>query len=146
MSACTFFGHRDCPGEIRPKLREVLIDLIENKGVEMFYVGKQGQFDAMVRRTLRELTEAYPQIRYAVVLERIPGKHEGEDFSDTMLPEGIEKVHPRYAIAWRNKWMLDHADYVVTYITRSWGGAAQFAEKARGHGKVVVNIATSYGK
>lgn len=35
MSACTFLGHRDCPDEIKPKLREVLIDLIENEGVEM---------------------------------------------------------------------------------------------------------------
>lgn len=26
MSACTFFGHHDCPSSIKPKLREVLID------------------------------------------------------------------------------------------------------------------------
>lgn len=131
MSACTFFGHRDCPDEIKPKLREVLIDLIENEGVEMFYVGRQGQFDAIVRSTLRQLTEAYPQIRYAVVLERVPGKQEGADYSDTMLPEGVEKVHPHYAISWRNKWMIDHADYAVTYIIRSWGGAVQSLKRAK---------------
>ena len=28
-TACTFFGHRDCPSSIKPKLCEVLIDLIE---------------------------------------------------------------------------------------------------------------------
>ena len=41
MSACTFFGHRDCPSSIKPKLREALIDLIENHTVDMFYVGQQ---------------------------------------------------------------------------------------------------------
>ena len=34
--ACTFFGHRDCPSSIKPRLREVLIDLIENHAVDMF--------------------------------------------------------------------------------------------------------------
>ena len=41
MLGCTFFGHRDCPQTIRPKLRERLIYLITNHGVDMFYVGHQ---------------------------------------------------------------------------------------------------------
>ena len=49
MSACTFFGHHDCPSSIKPKLREVLIDLIENHAVDMFYVGQQGVYDAIVQ-------------------------------------------------------------------------------------------------
>ena len=48
MPGCTFFGHRDCSEIIRPKLREVLIDLIISHGVDMFYVGRQGQFDTYV--------------------------------------------------------------------------------------------------
>ena len=52
MSACTFFGHRDCPSAIKPKLREVLIDLIENHAVDMFFVGQQGAFDGIVRSVL----------------------------------------------------------------------------------------------
>ena len=54
MSACTFFGHRDCPSSIKPILREVLIDLIENHTVDMFYVGQQGAFDGIVRSVLKE--------------------------------------------------------------------------------------------
>lgn len=63
------------------------------------------------------------------------------DYSDTMLPEGIETVHPRFAISWRNKWMIKQSDYVVTYITHAWGGAAQFAEKAAKQNKIVINLA-----
>ena len=105
MSACTFFGHRDCPSSIKPKLREVLIDLIENHAVDMFYVGQQGAFDGIVRSVLKELVSVYPHIRYAVVLERLPPKRDEfdtRDYSDTILPEGIEMVHPRFAISWRN--------------------------------------------
>ena len=141
MSACTFFGHRECPDSVKIKSQEVLIDLITNNDVDMFYVGNQGQFDAIVHGVLRELKDEYPQIDYAVVLAYIPGKQtEYDDYSDTMLPEGIESIHPRYAIAWRNNWMIQRSDYVVTYTTHSWGGAAQFAEKAKRSGKVVINL------
>lgn len=144
MPACTFFGHRECPDTIKVKLREVLIDLIANNDVDMFYVGNQGRFDAIVRGVLRELKKEYPQVNYAVVLAYIPGKRtEYDDYSDTMLPEGIESVHPRYAISWRNNWMLQQSDYVVTYITHSWGGAVQYADKARRQKKIVINISDS---
>ena len=141
MPACTFFGHRDCPDTIKPRLREVLVDLIENHGVDMFYVGNQGRFDAIVRGVLRDLQHEYPQINYAVVLAYMPGKQtEYDDHSDTMLPEGIESVHPRYAISWRNNWMLKQSDYVVTYISRSWGGAAKYYYNAIASGKTIINL------
>lgn len=141
MATCTFFGHRECPETIKSKLREMLIDLITNHNVDMFYVGNQGRFDAIVRGVLRELKKEYPQINYAVVLAYMPGKQtEHNNNSDTMLPEGIESVHPRYAISWRNNWMIQQSNYVVTYITHSWGGAAQYAQKARKKLKIVIDV------
>ena len=109
----------------------------------MFYVGQQGAFDGTVRSVLKELVSVYPHIRYAVVLERLPPKRDEfdtRDYSDTMLPEGIETVHPRFAISWRNKWMIKQSDYVVTYITHSWGGAAQFAEMSERQNRTVINL------
>ena len=141
MGICTFFGHRECPDSIKIKLREVLINIIANHDVDMFFVGNQGRFDAIVRGVLRELKNEYPQINYAVVLAYMPGKQtEYDDYSDTMLPEGIEAVHPRYAISWRNNWMLQQSDYVVTYITHSWGGAAKYAARAKCQGKCIYSL------
>ena len=142
MAVCTFFGHRDCPETIRPRLRAVVVKLIEQHGVDRFYAGQQGAFDAMARSVLRELAKVYHHISYAVVLERLPGPREKVvwDFSDTIFPEGLETVPPRFAISKRNDWMLKQADFVVTYIAHSWGGAAQFAEEARRQGKTVWNL------
>lgn len=141
MPSCTFFGHRDCPDTIRPALRAAITDLIENHGVNLFYVGSQGHFDAMTRSVLRELGRLYPQIEYAVVLAYLPVKHSADDdFSDTMLPEGIETVPKRFAIAWRNKWLVDSSDYVVTYLTHTWGGAAKYAELAQKKGKTIISL------
>ena len=141
MSACTFFGHRECPDSIKAQLRAALIDLVTNHDMDTFYVGIQGRFDAIVRSVLREMKKEYPHINYAVVLAYMPGEHtEYDDYSDTMLPEGIESVHPRYAISWRNNWMLRQSDYVVTYIAHTWGGAAQFAKKAEKQRKTIINL------
>ena len=142
MSACTFFGHRDCPETIKLKLREALVDLITKHGVDTFYVGHQGRFDSYVHSELKRLKREYPQINYAVVLAYMPGKKtEYDDYSDTMLPEGIESVHPHYAISWRNNWMLKQSDYVVTYITHSWGGAARYEKTAKMQKKRIIALA-----
>lgn len=138
MISCTFFGHRDCPDTLKPALKETIEKLIVDHGVDMFYVGHQGQFDALVRSTLRQLRARYPHIDYAVVLAYMPGNQsEYEDFSDTMLPEGIEAVHPRYAISWRNDWMLKQSDFFICYIRHQWGGAAGYVQAAKRRGKQI---------
>ena len=140
MAACTFFGHAECYGLDDQALRLTIEELIIG-GVDTFYVGHQGQFDSIVRSELKSLQHAYPHIRYAVVLAYMPGQPtEYDDYSDTMLPEGIEAVHPRYAISWRNDWMLKQSDYVVTYVTHNWGGAAKYYQKAIKAGKKVINL------
>ena len=78
MSACTFFGHRDCPSSIKPKLREALIDLIENHTVDMFYVGQQGAFDSMVRSVLKELVSLVSsQVKYTFFRQKVHTFKEG---------------------------------------------------------------------
>ena len=143
MSACTFFGHRDCPETILPKLRTTLTMLICQHAVEQFYVGNQGNFDALVRRVLRELQQTYPQIRCTIVLAYLPQQNNTStvpDSFDTLYPEGIENSPKRFAVTWRNRWMLQHADYVVAYITHPTGGAAQFVAKAEKQQKHVIHL------
>ena len=140
---CTFFGHRFVPQKIEPTLRSTLIDLIENHGADLFYVGNHGDFDAMVRRVLRELSARYP-IKYHVVLAYMPEKQDEyrlTDYSDTILPEGVETVIKRFAINYRNKWMIEQSDFVVTYVVHDGGsGAAQFKKLAERKGKTVIEL------
>ena len=75
MICCTFFGHRDCPYTIQPILRSTLIDLIENHGVDLFYVGRQGAFDTIVYRVLQELAEKYTYGSTAQLLRQALSNH-----------------------------------------------------------------------
>ena len=58
IMVCTFFGHRNAPNEIKPILREKIIELIENKNANMFYVGNNGSFDYMAREILNPLQKS----------------------------------------------------------------------------------------
>lgn len=109
----------------------------------MFYVGNQGNFDRMVRSVLKEVTTAYPEVGYAVVLAYMPSAKATavpEDFSDTILPEEIENVPKRYAIPWRNKWMICHSDFVVVYVIRPCGGAAKYYSLSEKMSKEIIHI------
>ena len=137
---CTFFGHRDAPTEIKTLLRQVISELIEKQGVNRFYVGNQGNFDAMARSLLAEFEQTHG-IRYEIVLAYLPRQEDPLcDADHTLLPEGIETVPPRFAIEYRNKWMIDHSDIVVTYVHRSFGGAAKFKKLAEKRNKVLIQI------
>ena len=140
---CTFFGHRRVPKEIEPTLRSTLIDLIENHDVKLFYVGNNGEFDEMVLRQLRDLSKTYP-ITYHVVLAYMPEKQrefDTIDYSETILPDGIENVPKRFAIDYRNRWMIRQSDYVVTYVTNDIGsGAAKYKKLTHKMGIMVIEL------
>ncbi len=142
MSKCTFIGHRDCPASIKPKLRAVLEDLRENYNVTMFFVGKEGNFDALVRETLRELKKTYPQIEYAVVFAYKPRQRDfyAYDVSEILYPEKLKGNNSRSAIPVRNLWMIENVNYVVTYVVRQEGNAAGFAFTAENMGKTVIPL------
>ena len=144
MKVCTFFGHRDCPTSIKPRLRSILIDLIENKHVDTFYVGNQGNFDRLVCSLLQELSLEYTHISYNIVLAYLPNNSDALRFGsylNIIFPEGLETVPLRCAISWRNSWMLERADLVVSYVAYSWGGASKFIDIAKQKGKCIINLA-----
>jgi len=144
METCTFFGHRDTPKEIEPLLHSTLIDLIENHNVHCFLVGNEGNFDRLVRKELKLMKIDYPHIMFSVVLAYMPGEKDNyctEDWDETICPYLFDKLSPRYAIPKRNRWLINNSDYVVTYVKRTIGGAAQYKELAEKKGKTVINLA-----
>ena len=70
MKVC-FFGHSDAPWRIQPKLREVILDLIDNEGADEFYVGNHGNFDRMAIAVLSELSETRAFRFYIVLISTV---------------------------------------------------------------------------
>lgn len=125
---CTFFGHRDTPYSIREKLKLQIIDLIDNMGVDMFYVGNHGNFDRMAIGILKTLKLIYP-IDYRVLVvdftNHEPDQNETEDL------EGIDEMAKILAIEFCSEWMIGQSDFVVAYIAHKWGDAAKCVSLAK---------------
>ena len=116
-------------------------ELIEKNNVNMFYVGNHGNFDRLVLYCLLDLKKEYPDIDYAVVYAYLPHK---EDYllknCNTVFPEELENIFPKGAITKRNMWMIDKADFVITYVCHSFGGTYEFKEISLKKGKRVIEI------
>ena len=142
VKICTFFGHRDCSECVK----EALISTVENliiQGTTRFYVGNHGNFDKYVIDVLRQLKMKYPYIFYQIVLAYMPTDRQSGryDANETLLPEGIEVVPKRFAISYRNRWMLRKADIVVAYVKHRMGSSATYLQEACKAKKTVINIA-----
>ena len=138
---CCLFGHKETPASVAAELGKVIDHLIQERGVDEFLVGNQGAFDRMVHRALREARNRYPHISYRVVLAYLPNTESGiYEYSETFFPEGIGNVPPRFAISWRNKWMVRESDICVCYLAYSWGGAAKSVDYAKKRKKEIINL------
>lgn len=141
MKTCTFIGHKNTLKEIEPILESTLRDLILNKNVAKFYVGTHGSFDYMAQRVLEKFKNQYVWIEYNIVLAYLPQiKEQYKDYSNTVYPDGLEKIPKRYAIIERNKWMIRKCDYLVCYVEHTFSNAYSFKEFAEKKGKMVVNL------
>ena len=138
----TFFGHRDAPDIVSAALKSVLLELIEERGADHFYVGDSGAFDFMVYQVLDQLKIDHPNISCTVVLAYMPRAKwiSIQHISDSILPEEVALAHPKYAICRRNTWMINKSDVVVTYVRRGYGGAARFRKIALNKGKEIIDL------
>lgn len=144
MRTVVCFGHSIVPGNISLLVQKELLRLLEEDPDTEFLVGHQGQFDGIVYHVLKSLECEFSNLQYKVVLAYMPGQKEDYELyppERTYYPEGLELVHPKYAITRRNRWMVEQCDIVLCYITHSWGGAQQFVRQAERKGKKIINVA-----
>lgn len=137
---CTFFGHRDAPGSLRSLLKSTILELIAKRGITLFYVGNNGNFDYMVQNVLEEIAKSGVPIEYYIVLSTPLEKAIGKAQHNTIFPEGLEKALPRYAISKRNDWLIERSDFAITYVRHTFSNAYKLAEKAKRKGLEVINI------
>ena len=117
--------------------------LIVEEKADTFYVGSHGNFDSLVYQVLKELSEKY-NFDYFIVLAYLPTKARDPLINDpahTIIPDGIESVPPRFAILYRNKWMIQRSDFVIAHIKNDIGsGAAKAVGYAVKQNKKVISI------
>lgn len=123
---CTFAGHREIydTDSIKVKLKNEIINLVKNHGVTTFYNGGMGKFDWLCAKCVKELKSDYSFIKSYLILayKNESGTNRYEDFDDMIYPN-LEPVLSKYAIIKQNEWMIDRADFLITYVHKEWSGA-----------------------
>lgn len=139
MKICCFFGHSKFSPtkEIENNIKNILIDLIENKSYDTFYLGGKGLFDYHVAEYLYTLKATHPHIKTYLILAYLNQKLDEFDkrkierlYDETIYPP-IEHVPLRYAISKRNQWIINSSDFCIFYLDHAWGGAFKTYEYAK---------------
>lgn len=150
---CAFFGHRDYSPENFDCLLKMLEKLILYDGVEGFYVGNKGGFDRSVHLALKKMKSKYPYVKMFLVLDTAESPNykvmsmEKSEYEqciknfELIVPEGIENVPKRYAMSYRNNWMIKECDIAVVYYLYSGTNTQKYVDELLRKGKSVVNIA-----
>ena len=140
----TFFGHKDATEtkEISSKLANILRRLIA-EGADTFLLGGYGRFDSFAARTVKNIQKEFPHIRSTLVIPYPDFKFSPDLYSDSVYPP-LENVPRKFAISHRNKWIVNNADVIISYVSHNWGGAAAATRYAKRRKKRVISISDDY--
>lgn len=131
---CFFIGHREASDEIIPVLQEAIERHIVKYGVTEFIVGKYGSFDTLVAKTVIAAKQTHPEITLSLLLPYHPTEKAillPEGFNSTYYPEGMETVPRKAAIVRANRYVVDHADYLIAYVWHPASNARNLLEYAQ---------------
>ena len=140
----TFCGHAQFPysEEYEKNVMAFLEEKVAYRSADM-YLGGYGAFDSFAYRCSRKYKETHPNISLVLVTPYLNGNKlitQRERYDSVLYPE-IEDKPKRFAITYRNMYMVEKADYVVAYVSHDWGGAYATYKYAKRIGKKIFNLA-----
>ena len=143
----TFCGHSDF--QRMPEYEEKMLALLEavvgDKYAEM-YLGGYGDFDEFACYCCRKYKQAHPNVSLVLVTPYIDteyrlSQHGETNKYDLILYPGLESRPLKFAITYRNRYMVEQSDCVIAFVNRTWGGAYSTYKYAKSKGKKILNIA-----
>ena len=143
----TFFGHSDFIGtkEYEEKLLPFLEKNVGDAPVQM-YLGGYGGFDEFAYSCCKRYKENHPKASLVFVTPYITLEYQKKHLErlkslyDIILYPEIEDKPKRFAIYYRNKFMVESADFVITYVVHRYGGAYTAYNLAKRCEKNIFNL------
>lgn len=142
--SCFFIGHREASEEVLPALKQSIHKHIAEYGVTEFIVGHYGSFDRLAARAVISAKKYYSGITLLLLIPYHPAERSAEipkGFDNTFYPPGMETVPRKLAITRANRYMADHADYLIAYVWHPASNARNLLEYAQRKGISVSNLA-----
>mgnify|MGYP003426151204 FL=1 len=141
-----FFSHFSKSEEYEQQILAFLEEKVGDQPADM-YLGGYGSFDSFAYDCCKKYKETHPNISLVFVTPYLSIDYQKNHLEyqkaryDSILYPEIEDKPKRYAITYRNKYMVEKADYVVAYVSHDWGGAYTTYKHAKRKGKEIFNLA-----
>ncbi len=143
----TFCGHSTfCEkANYENKLLSILQEKVGDNPAEI-YLGGYGSFDEFARVCCRKYQKEHPNVCLVFITPYITVEYQKNHLEynknnyDAILYPALEDKPLRFAISYRNKWMVEKADLVISYINHNYGGAWQTYQHAKRKGKEIINL------
>ena len=141
-----FSGSKECEERLLAFLEERVGDLHAE-----LYLGNHGGFDRFAYTCCKKYRQSHPRVSLVLVTPYLAEdghrslREQSGGYDFVLYPE-IEDKPKRYAILYRNRYMVEKADCVVAYVSHTWGGAYTTYRYAQRKGKEIVNLADLDGE
>ena len=140
---CCFTGHRLLPeseiAAIRLKLSGIIETLFE-AGVTTFITGGAKGFDTLAAETVLAATEYHPGIQLWVVLPYSGIRGDSTYLSQADRIDMLSEAYYRGCMHTRNRFMVEHAAYCISYLRKESGGTFYTVNYAKRRGLHIINI------
>lgn len=151
--SCAFSGHRDIPSGAAEDLRRALlarVNELAEEGCRSFLCGGALGFDTMAAEAVLEVRRR-KDVRLVLALpcpgqDRRWGEGDRAVFARILAAADeavlVSPAYHRYCMLQRNRYLVDHSDRLICYLTRDSGGTAYTVGYALRRGVAVENLAT----
>ena len=146
----TFLGHSSLNkcDELFELIKVTILNNIDKDEKNVFYCGGYGNFDEMCREASYDLKKDFENIEVVFVSpyfnlqqqSKINDLIKAGVYDLAIYPE-LEKVPLKFAICYRNQWMIEKADLIISYVDREYGGAYKALSYAKRKQKRIINLA-----
>ena len=143
----TFCGHAQFAKtkEYERKILDFLERHIGNSPADC-YLGDYGEFDHFAYDCCKKYKASHPDVSLILITPYItaPNQHNRltsqKQLYDGIIYPSLENKPLKFAISYRNRWMVEQADAVICGISHPWGGAYQTYQHAKRKGKPIFNV------
>ena len=154
MNACCFTGHRKIPPAlpdgIYKRLVQTIDRLYEENRIVTYYAGGAQGFDTLASEAVIERRAEMPILRLVVVMPHAEqaSRWNAEDRArHKRIADAADEVvclaehYYRGCMQRRNRYLVDHSDVCVCYLTEQAGGTVYTVRYAQNKGLSIVNLA-----
>ena len=143
----TFCGHAlfSKTEEYEQKILDFLKEKVGEQPAEMF-LGGYGDFDRFAYECCKKYKETHPKTSLVLVTPYLTVEYQKNHLEyqrtryDSIIYPEIEDKPKMLAIVYRNRYMDEHSDFVIAYVSHKYGGAYKTYKYAKTKGKEVFNL------